>query len=100
MRRELDHDPGRSTLRPIGPRIEPEGFTGRWLVPVVDGSQHRADARRPLARHHLEVGELIWWDLESREPTRTLQVAEGYRALAPEPGWRTRGDRSRRRASS
>ena len=56
--------------------------------PVVDGSQHRADPRRPLARHHLAGGELTWWDLESRKPTRTLQVADGLSRARPQPGWR------------
>ena len=26
-----------------------------------------------------------WWDLDSRKPTRTLQIAEGYRALGLSP---------------
>ena len=35
------------------------------------------------------MGELTWWDLENREQTRTLEIPEGYRALALSPDGRS-----------
>ncbi len=34
-------------------------------------------------------GELAWWDLQSREKTRALAIAEGYHAFALSPDGRT-----------
>ncbi len=74
-----------STLRQIGARIEPRGFTGRWLSQLwTDPSIALTPDGRSLVTTS-QVGELTWWDLESRKPTRTLQVAEGYRALGLSP---------------
>ena len=36
-----------------------------------------------------DEGELTWWDLESREKTRTLEIETGYHALALSPDGRT-----------
>jgi WD40 repeat protein/tRNA A-37 threonylcarbamoyl transferase component Bud32 len=78
-----------STLRPIGARIEPKGFTGRWL------SQWWTDpsiALTPDGRSLITtstVGVVTWWDLATRRQTRTLEVPEGYRALALSPDGRT-----------
>jgi WD40 repeat protein/tRNA A-37 threonylcarbamoyl transferase component Bud32 len=71
-----------ATLRPIGSRIEPKGFTGRWLSGwwIDPGIALTPDSRSLVTAS--TVGELTWWDLESREETRTLEIAEGYRALA------------------
>ena len=78
-----------STLEPIGSRIEPEGFTGRWLSQLwTDPSIALTPDGRSLVTTSA-VGELTWWDLDSREPTRTLEIAEGYRALALSPDGRS-----------
>ena len=34
-------------------------------------------------------GELTWWDLDSRKKTRTIEIEDGYRALALSPDGRT-----------
>jgi WD40 repeat protein len=78
-----------ATLLPIGPEIEPKGFMGLYL------SQYWTDPSVALTPdgHSLVTasadGELAWWDLESREKTRTLEIAPGYRALALSPDGRT-----------
>ena len=78
-----------ATLRQIGSRIEPEGFTGRWLSQWwTDPSIALTPDGRSLVTTST-VGKLTWWDLESREQTRTLEIAEGYRALALSPDGRT-----------
>ncbi len=78
-----------STLEQIGSRIRPDGFNGRWL------SQLWTDPSVALTPDGLslvttsEVGELTWWDLESHRSTRTLEIPQGYRALALSPDGRT-----------
>ena len=74
-----------ATLQPIGEPIAPAGFRGSYL------SQHWVDpsiALTPDGRSLVTTsadGELTWWDLDSREKTRTLEIAPGYRALALSP---------------
>jgi WD40 repeat protein/tRNA A-37 threonylcarbamoyl transferase component Bud32 len=36
-----------------------------------------------------DAGELTWWDLQRRRPTRTLEIARGYHALALSADGRT-----------
>ena len=64
---------------PIGSPIEPAGFTGRCALPVVDGSQHRADARRPLARHRLGRGRARL--VGSRQPQEDEDARDRRRAI-------------------
>jgi WD40 repeat protein len=78
-----------ATLQPLGARIEPEGFTGRWLSQWwTDPSIALTPDGRSLVTTST-LGTLTWWDLESRDKTRTVEVAEGYRALAISPDGRT-----------
>ena len=78
-----------ATLRPLGARIEPEGFTGRWLSQWwTDPSIALTPDGRSLVTTST-LGTLTWWDLESRDKTRTVEIAEGYRALAISPDGRT-----------
>ncbi|MGH3129304.1 MAG: protein kinase domain-containing protein, partial [Gaiellaceae bacterium] len=78
-----------ATLRPIGSRIEPEGFTGRWLSQWwTDPSIALTPDGRSLVTTS-NVGTLTRWDLASRKKTRTFQVPDGYRALALSPDGRT-----------
>jgi WD40 repeat protein len=78
-----------STLRQIGSPITPSGFTGRWLSQLwTDPSVALTPDSRSLVTTS-EAGELTWWDLDSRRRTRTLQIAEGYRALSLSPDGRT-----------
>jgi WD40 repeat protein len=74
-----------STLQPIGAPIQPGGFNGLfisqwWTDPSV--------ALTPDGRSLVTTsafGELAWWDLESRKKTRTVEVENGYHALALSP---------------
>ena len=69
-------------------RIEPEGFSGRWLSQLwTDPSIALTPDSRSLITTS-EIGELAWWDLSSGRKTRTLEVPEGYRALAVSPDGR------------
>jgi WD40 repeat protein/tRNA A-37 threonylcarbamoyl transferase component Bud32 len=78
-----------STLQQIGPRIQPEGFTGRWLSQLwTDPSVALTPDGQSLVTTS-EAGELTWWDLDSRAKTRVLQIDPGYRALALSPDSRT-----------
>ena len=78
-----------ATLEPIGSPIEPEGFAGAYI------SQYWTDpnvALTPDGRSLVTAsddGELAWWDLDSREKTRTIEIEDGYRALALSPDGRT-----------
>jgi WD40 repeat protein/tRNA A-37 threonylcarbamoyl transferase component Bud32 len=77
------------TLQPIGAPIEPAGFKGLfisqwWTDPSVALT---ADGRSLVTTS--AFGELAWWDLESREQTRTVEVENGYHALALSPDGRT-----------
>ena len=78
-----------TTLRQLGSRIEPEGFTGRWLSQLwTDPSIALTPDGSSLVTTS-EVGELTWWDLDNHERTRTLKIADGYRALALSPDGRS-----------
>jgi len=78
-----------ATLKPIGAEIVPEGFTGRWLSQWwTEPSIALTPDGRSLVTTSV-VGELTWWDLETREKTRTLTIPAGYRALALSPDGRT-----------
>ena len=77
-----------ATLEQIGPEIEPEGFTGRWLSQWwTDPSVALTPDSRSLVTTST-TGTLTWWNLKSREKTRTREIAEGYRALALSPDGR------------
>jgi WD40 repeat protein/tRNA A-37 threonylcarbamoyl transferase component Bud32 len=78
-----------ATLRQIGSPIQPEGFTGSW---ISQQWAHPDVALSPDGRSLVTTsmaGELAWWDLQSRKKTRTIEVEEGYRALALSPDGRT-----------
>ena len=78
-----------TTLRQLGSRIEPEGFTGRWLSQLwTDPSIALTPDGSSLVTTS-EVGELTWWDLANHKRTRTLKIADGYRALALSPDGRS-----------
>jgi WD40 repeat protein len=78
-----------STLQRIGSPIEPAGFYGLFISEWwTDPSVALTADGRSLVTASVE-GELAWWDLESRERTRTLEIAKGYRALALSPDGRT-----------
>jgi hypothetical protein len=85
-----------STLEQIGSRLEPNGFTGRWLSQLWTDPSIALTPDGRLLVTTSEVGELTWWDLDSHKRTKTLEIGKGYRARL-EPGWSKRGDRTRRR---
>jgi WD40 repeat protein len=73
------------TLAPIGSDIAPDGFAGAfpsswWQAP---GFALTPDGRSAvIATDH---DELVWWDLESRTPTRSLEIDSGRHPLALSP---------------
>jgi WD40 repeat protein/tRNA A-37 threonylcarbamoyl transferase component Bud32 len=73
-----------STLQLLGATIRPEGFVGPDITSGVMGPGFAltADGRSLVTA---SGGELAWWDLDSREKTRTIEIANGYRALALSP---------------
>jgi WD40 repeat protein len=74
-----------ATLQPTGSPIQPEGFTGSFI------SQYWTDPNAVLTPDGRSLvtasadGELAWWDLDNGEKTRTIEIEEGYRALALSP---------------
>ncbi len=78
-----------ATLQPTGSAIEPEGFTGSFISQYwTDPNVALTPDGRSLVTTSAE-GELAWWDLDSREKTRTIEIEDGYRALALSPDGRT-----------
>jgi WD40 repeat protein/tRNA A-37 threonylcarbamoyl transferase component Bud32 len=78
-----------TTLKPIGPSIEPKSFVGAY-VGFQYASPHfalTADERSLLTAS--EDGELAWWNLRSGEKTRALPIETGLHALALSPDGRT-----------
>jgi WD40 repeat protein len=74
-----------ATVEPIGHSIEPESFVGAY-VGFYYASPHfalSADGRHLITAS--EDGELAWWDLRTREKTRTLTIETGLHALALSP---------------
>ena len=72
-------------LGQIGPPIRPEGFTGSWISQFWT---HPDVALTPDGGSLVTTsadGELAWWDLDSREKTKTIQIEDGYRAVALSP---------------
>ena len=70
---------------PIGSPIQPEGFTGSFISQYwTDPNVALTPDGRSLVTASAE-GELAWWDLDSREKTRTIEIEDGYRALALSP---------------
>jgi serine/threonine protein kinase/WD40 repeat protein len=71
-----------ATLEQIGEAIEPEGFIGSWQSQLwVDPAVAMTPDGRALLTTSVH-GVLTWWDLATREQTRTVRIPEGYRALA------------------
>jgi WD40 repeat protein/tRNA A-37 threonylcarbamoyl transferase component Bud32 len=74
-----------ATLNRIGSPIFPAGFTGSFI------SQHWTHpdvALTPDGRSLVTTsvwGELAWWDLGSRKKTKTIEIEDGYHALALSP---------------
>jgi WD40 repeat protein/tRNA A-37 threonylcarbamoyl transferase component Bud32 len=78
-----------STLEPVGSPIEPAGFQGWWFYPFwINPSIALAPDGRSLIATS-QTGGLTWWDLRSREKTKTVAVEDGYRAVALSPDGRT-----------
>ena len=78
-----------ATLQPTGSAIQPEGFTGSFISQYwTDPNVAQTPDGRSLVTASAE-GELAWWNLDSREKTRTIEIEDGYRALALSPDGRT-----------
>jgi WD40 repeat protein len=77
------------TLAPTGPPIEPRGFAIGYVGSYL---QSPGFALAPDGRSVVIAsanGELVWWNLRSRRPTRRLAIGTGQHPLALSPDART-----------
>src|SRR5215207_9009745 len=78
-----------ATLVPTGPPIEPEAFAAAYVGSYL---QSPGFALAP-GGHSVVIasanGELVWWNLRSRMPTRRLAIGTGQHPLAVSPDART-----------
>jgi WD40 repeat protein/tRNA A-37 threonylcarbamoyl transferase component Bud32 len=77
------------TLRPVGPVIRPEAFGSSRATPSCTTPFF---ALTPDGRSLITAapgGELTWWDLETRQKTRTVDIDKGHHALALSADGRT-----------
>ncbi|HET8593562.1 MAG TPA: WD40 repeat domain-containing protein, partial [Solirubrobacterales bacterium] len=74
-----------ATLAPTGPPIEPGGFAVDYVGSFVQSSGFALapDGRSVVTAS--DEGELVWWDIRSRRPTRRLAIGTGKHALAVSP---------------
>jgi WD40 repeat protein/tRNA A-37 threonylcarbamoyl transferase component Bud32 len=74
-----------TTLLPVGPTIEPEDFTSSYVghLCATPFFVMTPDGRSLVTAS--TAGELAWWDIESREKIRTVDLDNGLRALALSP---------------
>ncbi len=76
-----------ATLAPTGPPIEPGGFAVDYVGSYLQspGFALTPDGRSVVIAS--DEGELVWWDLRSRRPTRRLAIGTGTgkHALAVSP---------------
>jgi WD40 repeat protein/tRNA A-37 threonylcarbamoyl transferase component Bud32 len=74
-----------ATLEPVGSTIQPGEFGGAFVDLIYSAPFF---ALTPDGRSVVTAsadGELAWWDLESRDKTRSLEIAEGYHSVALSP---------------
>jgi WD40 repeat protein len=74
-----------TTLKQVGSRIQPGEFAGPNVDLVYSAPFFALTPDGGSIVTASADGELAWWDLESREKTRALDIAEGYHALALSP---------------
>jgi WD40 repeat protein/tRNA A-37 threonylcarbamoyl transferase component Bud32 len=74
-----------ATLAPTGPPIEPGGFAVDYVGSYLQspGFALAPDGRSVVTAS--DEGELAWWDIRSRMPTRRLAIGTGKHALAVSP---------------
>jgi WD40 repeat protein/tRNA A-37 threonylcarbamoyl transferase component Bud32 len=74
-----------ATLAATGHPIEPEGFAGAYVGSFFEppGFALMPDGRSVVIAS--DEGELVWWDIRSRTPTRRLDIGTGQHALALSP---------------
>jgi WD40 repeat protein/tRNA A-37 threonylcarbamoyl transferase component Bud32 len=72
-----------ATLAATGPPIEPEGFSGAYVGGLFQSPGFALDGRSVVIAS--DGGELVWWNLRSRMPTRRLNIGSGQHALALSP---------------
>ena len=78
-----------ATLARIGPSIKPDAFVGAYVGFQYASPSFALTANGRSLLTASEDGELAWWDLRSREKTRTLPIGTGLHALALSPDGRT-----------
>ena len=78
------------TLEPIGRSIQPDAFVGAFVGSYYKSPHFALTSDDRSLMTASEDGELAWWDLRSREKTRTLTIETALRApplaLSPDGG--------------
>ena len=72
-----------TTLKQVGRRIQPGEFADEFVNMVYAPSPLTPDSGSVVTAS--SDGELAWWDVESHEKTRALEIADGYHSLALSP---------------
>ena len=77
------------TLEPIGDPIVLEGFSAEYIGSFTASPFFALtpDGRSVVTAS--DEGELAWWDLRTREQTRSIEIETGHHALALSPDGRT-----------
>jgi WD40 repeat protein/tRNA A-37 threonylcarbamoyl transferase component Bud32 len=73
------------TLKQVGRRIQPGEFADEFVDMVYSAPFYALTPDGDSVVTASSDGELAWWDLESHEKTRALEIAEGYHSLALSP---------------
>ena len=77
------------TLRPVGPVIRPEAFAGSEVTPFCTTPNFALTPDGGSLITAAPDGQLAWWNLESRQRTRTVRIEKGHHALALSADGRT-----------
>ena len=77
------------TLRPVGPVIRPEAFAGSEATPFCTTPNFALTPDGGSLITAAPDGQLAWWNLESRQRTRTVRIEKGHHALALSADGRT-----------
>jgi WD40 repeat protein len=72
-----------ATLAATGPPIEPERYSGTYVGSFFQSPGFALDGRSVVIAS--DGGDLVWWNLRSRTPTRRLNIGSGQHALALSP---------------
>jgi WD40 repeat protein len=74
-----------TTLKQVGRRIQPGEFADEFVDMVYAAPFYALTSDGGSVVTASSDGELAWWNLESHEKTRLLEIADGYHSLALSP---------------